>query len=206
LRSNSFVPLLLAEATRLNKIKLIHISTCCLFHFDFLHSKPISEDTLPDYFDTLHARSKIYSELPLARLASQQDILILRIRVPLDDKPHPKNILTKLINFTHVSDIPGSVTYLPNFVQALRQLIKIDARGLYNVVNRGTLRYPEILRIYQQYFPDHQFQTVHKVNLKRANVIMSCRKLISTGFPMPDIHFVLNSCVKRYCQFLKGKN
>ena len=199
--SNTFVPLLLAEACLRNQVKLVHISSGCIYHFDYKKGqRPINETQIPDYFDLYYSRTKIYSEQPLVNLSRAYDILITRIRIPLDDRPHPKNILSKLIQYKRVIDIPNSVTYVPDFLAALKHLLKIKARGLYNIVNKGTLRYPQLLKCYQKHVPDFRFERISYASLKmnRTNLALSCKKLEDSGFKIRPISAVLEEAVNGF--------
>ena len=203
LSANVFVPLILAEAAVRNKVKLIHVSSGCIYHFDYSKDSPIDEEKIPDFFDLFYSRSKIYSEMALKVLSSQYDILILRTRIPLDNRPHPKNLITKLINYKRIIDIPNSIAYLPDFLQALRHLIEINAKGLYNVVNMGALRYSQLLDVYKKHVPDFTYELVDYRNLKitRTNLILSTEKLERSGFKIRDIGEVLEECVKTYLKY-----
>ena len=200
LLANSFIPIMLADIAIRYKIKLIHISSGCLYNFNFQKQKPITEGTLPDFFSLFYSRSKIYSERALDILCAKFNILTLRIRIPLDNIPHPKNILTKLIKYKKIIDMPNSLTYIPDFAKVLKHLIDIDARGIYNVVNKGALRYPALLDIYKKYVPGFKYKVVSykNLNMVRTNLILSTRKLERTGFKMRNIHDVLEECVKAY--------
>lgn len=201
--SNVFVPILLAEAVVRAKIKLVHISSSCIYHYDFAKDKPVEEDKVPDYFDLFYSRSKIYSDRALEVLSIEHNILIPRIRIPLDNRPHPRNILTKLINYKRVIDIPNSVTYIPDFIAALKHLIAIDARGIYNVVNKGDLRYPRLLDVYKKYVPGFNYEVIgyKKLNITRTNLILSTQKLEDSGFAVRGIEEVLDECVKNYLKY-----
>jgi len=133
-------------------------------------------------------------------MAKEYGILILRIRIPLDNRPHPKNILTKLIKYGRVIDIPNSVTYLPDFLKALRHLLKIKAYGIFNTVNKYGLRYPDLLEVYKKYVPDFTYTVIDykKLGLVRTNLVMSVKKLEKTGFAVRPIRDVLDECVKEY--------
>ena len=197
---NSFIPVMLAEVAGREKIKLIHISTGCIYHFDYNRNQPIKEEREPDYFDLFYSRSKIYAEKALKASGGKTNILIVRIRIPLDNQSHPKNILDKLLNFEKITDIPNSVTYIPDFIKALKHLIKIEARGIYNVVNKGSLRYPELLDVYKKFVPNFNYRTIDYKDLNsiRTNLILSTEKLEKSGFEMRDIKEALEECVKEY--------
>ncbi|MFA6384966.1 MAG: sugar nucleotide-binding protein [Candidatus Omnitrophota bacterium] len=198
--ANTFVPIILAEAALRNNIKLVHISSGCIYNFDYSIQKPITEEEVPDFFDLYYSRSKIYAERALEVMAKKYDILTVRIRIPLDNRPHPKNVLTKLIKYGKVIDIPNSVTYVPDFLKALKHLIKIDAYGIFNVLNKYGLRYPELMDIYKKYVPGFEYTTIdyRKLGLVRTNLVMSVRKLEKTGFAVRPIKDVLEECVKEY--------
>ena len=201
--ANTFLPIILAEVCLRHNIKLAHISSGCIYHYDYKKDKPITEENIPDYFDLFYSRTKIYAERALEVLSKKYNILLTRIRIPLDNKPHPKNILTKLINYKGVINIPNSITYIPDFTKALRHLIKIDARGIYNVVNKGTLRYPRLLDIYKKYVPDFDYRIITYKDLKliRTNIVLSANKLQKSGFSVRKINEVLEECVKEYIKF-----
>jgi 3,5-epimerase/4-reductase len=201
--ANTYVPILLADVAVRNRIKLIHISSGCIYSFDYKDPKPIKEERLPDYFDLFYSRTKIYAERALEALSHRFNILIVRLRIPLDDRPHPKNILTKLIKYKKIIDIPNSVTYIPDFIKALRHLIKIDARGIFNLTNPGGLRYPQLLDVYKKYSPDFKYRIISykELNLARTNLLLSNKKLERTGFKMRNIREILEGCVKNYVRY-----
>jgi dTDP-4-dehydrorhamnose reductase len=201
LMSNAFIPLILAEVALRHKIRLVHVSTGCMYHFDYSKDKSIDEDKIPDYFNLFYSRSKIYSDQSLKILSNEFPILIVRPRIPLDNRPSPKNILNKLISYkNNIIDIPNSVTYMPDFVKAVKYLINVEAKGIFNVVNKGGLRYPELLDVYKKYVPDFKYSVIDFKGLKidRTNIILSTQKLEKSGFKVRDIHEVLEECVKEY--------
>ncbi len=198
--ANTFVPTLLAEGAIRNNIKFVHISSGCIYHYDYSKPKPIGENKVPDFVELYYSRTKIYTERILEILSKKYNILIARIRIPLDDRPHSKNVLTKLIQFKKIVDVPNSVTYIPDFITILKHLLKIDARGIYNIVNRGSLKYPDLLKVYQKYVPDFQYKVIDykKLNLVRTNLVLSTRKLESTGLRLRTTKEILEECVKNY--------
>jgi hypothetical protein len=81
--------------------------------------------------------------------------------------------------------------------------MKINARGIYNVVNKGGLRYARLLEAYKKYFPDFKFTVVpfNRLKLVRTNLLMSTRKLEKSGFKVRNINSVLEECVKGYIRY-----
>ncbi len=202
--ANTFVPVILAEAASKFGKKFIHLSSGCIYKYDYAHQSPIAEDLPPDFFNLAYSRSKIYAEEALKRMADEFNMVILRIRIPLDDRPHPKNLLTKLINYSRVIDIPNSVTYIPDFIRAVRHLIRVDAKGIFNVVNKGGLRYPVLMETYRRHVSDFSYEVIRYEDLKllRTNLLLSADKLENSGFPGRNINEVLEECVKNYLRCL----
>ncbi|MDD5431427.1 MAG: sugar nucleotide-binding protein [Candidatus Omnitrophica bacterium] len=203
LQANTFVPIILAEVALRNNIKLIHISSGCIYHYDYSKQKPITERDVPDFLDLFYSRSKIYSDLALESLFKKYNILIVRIRVPFDARPGPRNTLTKLIKYKTIINIPNSVTYVPDFLKAMKHLIKIDAKGIFNVVNKGGLKYSDILDAYKKYVPGFEYTVVDfkKLKMTRTNLILSTAKLEKSGFKVRPIKEVIEECVKEYVKY-----
>jgi len=198
--ANVTVPMWLGEIALRSPVKLIHISSGCIYHYDYRQDKPLTEEMVPDYYTLFYSRTKIYSEAMLVPLAKRCNILIARVRIPLDNRPHPKNILNKLLKYKTVIDVPNAVTYIPDFIKALEHLIKVDARGLFNLTNKGGMRYPELLDVYKKYVPDFEYVLLPLRNLKldRTNLLLSTKKLEKTGFKVRNIKDVYDECIKHY--------
>ena len=200
LMANTVVPVWFGELAFREPVKVVHISSGCIFHYDYAAQPPIEEGLVPDYYTLFYSRSKIYAEAVLEPLSRHSNILIIRIRVPLDDKPSPRNLLDKLIRYKKVIDVPNSVTYLPDFVKALGHLIDIDACGVYNVVAKGPLVYPRLMDLYKKYCPSFQYEVLplKDLGLDRTNLVLSVDKLEKTGFKVRTIEEILDECVRNY--------
>ena len=206
--ATTFVPILMAEAALRNKLKLVHLSSGCIFHYDYDNQRPLKETEQPDFFDLYYSRCKEYAETSLLALGDAANILIVRPRMPLDYIPHKRNLLDKLVNFKNVIDLENSVTYVPEFLEAVKHLIKIDATGVYNCVNYGGLRFKELIEIYREFYPNHQYSIADKGDLKivRTNLLLSTDKLEESGFEVKDIHDILRECVTRWVAIRKGQD
>ena len=198
-----FSTIMLAEACIRNKVKLVHVGSGCLFHFDYKKGRPIDESAQPNFFDLFYNRAMIYADSAVNVLAPQFDILVLRIRLPIDSMPHERNLLTKLIKFRKAIKEPNSVTHMPDFIRAFKHLLRIKARGVYNVVNSGALYYPGVLEIYKKYKPSYTYKALSfkELGITRTNLILSNKKLIKSGFKMPDINEVIEECVEKYVKY-----
>ena len=197
LLANSFIPVILAEACLRNNIKLVHISSGCIFNYDYKKDRPLKEDSQSYYFRLFYSRSKIYSERAIEKLSREYNILILRIRIPLINESHPKNLLDKLLKYGKVINIPNSVTYIPDFVKAVKHLLRVNAKGIYNVVNKGGLRYPKLMQAYQRRNPGYKFRCMKlkELGLERTNLLLSTSKLEKSGFKVRHINSVLDEAI-----------
>jgi 3,5-epimerase/4-reductase len=198
LQANTFVPLLLAEAAFRNQLKFVHISSGCIYHYDYKKQKPISESLPADFHDLFYSRSKIYVENALQSLVKKGDVLILRIRVPLDNRKHPRNLLDKLVRYARVIDVPNSVTYIPDFLKAFKHLIRINAKGIYNVVSKTPLSYPDLLKAYQKCVANYHYEVIKLKDLKltRTNVVLSTKKLEASGVKVRTAKEIVEECVR----------
>lgn len=198
LQSNAYVPILLAEACYRNKVKLVHISSGCIFNT--YPNDVIDETRMPDFFDLFYSRTKAYSDMALKALSNYKDTLILRIRIPLDVKPHKKNLLTKLIKYKRIIGTPNSVTYIPDFVAALNGLIEKDASGIFNVVTAGGCKYWDLLDTYKKYVPTFDYEKIKYKSLGkvRTNLILSTEKLEGQDILVRNIKEIYEECVKAY--------
>lgn len=201
--ANTYVPIILGEVCLRNDIKFVHISSGCIYRYDYAKDLPIDEERPPDFLELYYSRTKIYAEQALRVLFKKCPILIVRPRVPLDNRPNTRNLLTKLIEYKKVIELPNSVTYIPDFIQALKHLIKAQASGIYNVVNSNPLVYAKLMDVYKKYAPEFTYEAIdfNKLNLVRTNVVLSTRKLEETGFRVRDINEVLEECVKEYIRY-----
>lgn len=200
LLANTFIPIILGDIALRKNIKLVHISSGCMYHFDYDEQSPITEEDIPDFLGLFYSRSKMYADAALKMLFREANILITRIRIPLDSKPHPKNIINKLLKFEKIIDIENSITYIPDYIKMLRFLIEKDARGIYNTVNKTPLKYSKLLDVYKKYVPGYNYTLVDykSLPLTRTNLIMSTKKLEDLGFKVRDIEDVLEECIREY--------
>ncbi|MEI6732278.1 MAG: hypothetical protein WCK90_06395, partial [archaeon] len=161
-----------------------------------------SEEDHPNFGWSVYSVSKQFVE---KKLKGFPDVLQLRIRMPLDCIVHPRNLITKLLGYDRILDEPNSVSYVPDVIRAARWLVEKDASGVYNVVNGGELRHPELLDTYQKLSGRQlSYRVINHKELddmtaaKRSNCILSNEKLISTGFIIPDIKVAMPAAVALY--------
>lgn len=179
-------------------IRFVHLSTGCLWR----SGRDIDEERRPEP-ESWYARTKADGD---ARLPKDK-VLIVRMRMPLDDRPNPRNLITKVAGYSTVLDEQNSVTVVGDMMDAVAKLLDKGCKGVYNVVNEGTVSAADVARAYAEVVdPSHRFETVDSDWLRRKGLVGSVRpsltlsvaKLRAEGIAMPDVRRRLPELVTEY--------
>lgn len=202
LYSNVTGPLILAKATADKKIKLVHIGSGCIYQGG--PEKEYSETDIanPKTIPSFYSRTKAWSE----EMLSYFPVLQVRLRMPVDDQPQPRNLLWKISHYEKVMDkVPNSISVIPDFIDATLKLIQKDKTGIYNLVNPGSITHGEILKMYKEIVdPKHSYEPITLEQLNkitkagRSNCILSAKKLEKEGIIMPEIHERMREILGEY--------
>lgn len=189
LRSNVTGPLVLLEECISRGIYLVHIGSGCIYAGDG-GGEGFTEDDAPNFTGSFYSLTKAVSD----QLLKPFPVLQLRLRMPFDSKPSPRNLLTKLIKYKKVLDAPNSITYMPDFYKALKILVEKRATGIYNMVNPGVISPYRIMQMYKKTVdPSHEFErlTVEDlgdvVKAGRSNCILSTKRLEKAGITLRQV-------------------
>lgn len=205
--SNVTIPMLIAEACKYTDKYMVHIGSGCIYEGNN-GGDGYYEDDEPNFRGSFYSRTKIYSE---QILKDYNNILIIRIRMPIDNKPSPRNLIDKLINYKQVINVPNSITYIPDLMKIAKELMDKKERGIFNVVNEGPITHKQILELYKdivdQKFKMPEFIPIEKLNTlaQRSNCILNIRKLKETGIKVRSSLNAVESCMKGYA-INAGKN
>ena len=205
---NAFGPRVLFDAVRRETAApFVHLSSGCLWDVDD-DNEPLTEEETPDP-PSFYSETKMMGEYGL----QGQDAIIIRLRMPLDSVPHPRNLIDKLRGYKYVLDVPNSVTTVETLMRATMHLVKKRCTGVYNVVD-GTTTGAELMGLYQNHVdPNHEFTPITKAELydlglaksKRSNCRLSSEKLNATGFPRVwDTGIILSSLMGEYAKATKA--
>lgn len=147
----------LASECHRRQIHLIYFGTGCIYEYDSTHpiGGPGFTETDPPNFDkSYYSRTKILTERILADF---DNVLILRLRMPLTPDLHPRNFITKIIGYPKVINVPNSMSVLDDLLPIVPKLIQQRVTGILNFVNPGTISHNQILDLYRTYI-DPTFQ------------------------------------------------
>lgn len=202
LLANVAGPILLATECLFRGIFFVHLGSGCVYDG---WKTDYKEDDPPNFFGSVYSRSKILAEQALKNL----NVLQLRLRMPFEGEPGPRNLITKLLKYPRVINIPNSLTYIPDFIEIARQLIARRAIGVWNVVNGGSLTHPEILERYRALvdpglkFEEMSLEELSKVTTAgRSNCVLSTEKLRAAGIKVRPVKEALEEALRQYKEAL----
>ena len=206
--ANTVGPILLAAKAKEHGIYLVHLSSGCMYE-GTNNDKGFSEEDPPNFYGNVYIRSKILAEQALKDLGALQ----LRLRLPLCGRPHPRNLLTKLLNYKKVIQIGNSITVLEDFFPAALALIEKQKTGIYHIVNSGVEYHKDLLDLYRDLVdPKYRYETITMDILKneletgRSNCLLSNEKLGKEGIEMPDIKDSMEKVVRQYGKKFRNDN
>lgn len=205
--ANVTIPSLLAESTNRHGIKLIHIGSGCIFSGPSPNPSGWNEN---DVANPVSFYSKTKYSLDLA-ISDLENVTILRIRMPVSNKPVPRNFISKILQYSHVIDVPNSMTFMGDFERAVDWVVDNEKRGVYHVTNPGELTAAQFVREYQQYCPSHQFTAITAEQLdgltkaRRSNCLLDSSKIEKEGFQLQSASSLLKQYVKQYFDNQKEK-
>lgn len=199
--ANVVGPLVLNKVAMEEGIRLVHIGSGCIYQGGA--EKEYTEDDLPDWnlIPSYYSKTKAWSEAML----SDFPVLQVRLRMPIDYNPHPRNLLYKITNYEKVISVPNSISIISDFVAATIALIEMGKTGIYNIVNPGPITHGEILDLYTEYVdPDFTYETFSLEDLSqitkagRSNCVLSAEKLLAAGVTMKPIRERLPELLVEY--------
>lgn len=200
--TNVTLAFMIREVCSALKVRMVHISSGCIYTGDGYYT----EKDLPNFTGSFYSRTKTICEYGLKEF----DVLQLRIRMPLDSEEHPRNLLTKLLNYDETINILNSVTVINDFLEATRFLLDNKQTGIFNIVSPKPILHTQLLELYNEYAQDKKIvkeislDDLHDRTLaERSNCTLSTKKLLDAGFEISE--FSIINCVREYAQKIGAK-
>lgn len=152
-RDNLYSPLLLADICKKNDIHYTYLGTGCIFKYDENHPFGIEEsgfheDSEPNFFGSSYSIVKGFTD-KIMKLYSE-NVLNLRIRMPITGEENGRNFITKIVNYERICSVPNSMTVLPELLPFVLDMIKNKRVGTINLTNPGLVSHNEILKMYKE--------------------------------------------------------
>lgn len=206
IKSNTILPMIIAEACRRNNIYLLHMGTGCIFYGASPDPAGWRETDFANPA-AVYTRSKYAADLALSTLPN---LGIARLRMPIDYIPHPANLINKLASYKKVADVENSATVVADMIDVFYQLLKKRAIGIFHVINPGSIKHKEIIALYQELVnPRHSCEWVSERGLvehglvakRRSNNIMQSGNLEKLGIKMRPIKEAVRDALAKYAQY-----
>lgn len=212
IKGNTILPLQIAEACQEKGIYLLHLGTGDIFYgpAPFASGQGWTESDFANPA-TVYTQSKYAADLLLSTLLK---VGIARLRMPIDWRPHPANLIDKIVKYPKVVDVLNSISVMDDLVSALRQLLEKRGEGIFHTVSPGAIRHREIIDLYHKYVdPSHTNEWITEEELvaqglaakKRTNNIMSSKRLEALGIRMRPVSEAIEDTMRKYAEAVKKK-
>jgi 3,5-epimerase/4-reductase len=151
-RDNLYSPVMIALVAQKYNIHYAYLGTGCIFSYDEEHpfgeeENGFKEDSVPNFFGSSYSIVKGYTD----RLMKMFDnVLNVRIRMPITDEIHPRNFITKITLYDKICSVPNSMTVLPELLPLMIDMCKNHVTGTVNLTNPGLITHNEILEMYKE--------------------------------------------------------
>jgi 3,5-epimerase/4-reductase len=151
IKDNLFSPLILVLLANKYNCHLTYLGTGCIFKYEedkFEEEKDgFREEDLPNFFGSSYSIVKGFTDR-IMNISS--NVLNLRIRMPITNINHPRNFITKIINYEKICSVKNSMSVLPDLLPILIDMVEKKISGTFNFTNPGLISHNEILEMYRE--------------------------------------------------------
>lgn len=190
---NVTVPLNILQACSERRIYWVHLGSGCIFQGEGPDGKGFSEEDdnkaqPPSFYSwTKYWADQILKNFP---------VLIVRLRLPVDKEPNPRNLIDKLAKYSQIIDVENSITVIPDFLETTKKLMDKKRVGIYHLVNPDVIAPSEIMELYKKIVnPNHQFKVISEEEIykqglakaERSNCFLNTDKLQKEGIILKPI-------------------
>lgn len=206
---NVLWPHLLTQWCSLNNIKLIHISSGCIYTGNTLNKTGFTEKDEPN-FTFKQNNCSFYSGTKA--LAEQTVLLnektyICRLRIPFENKDNSRNYISKLLKYPKLLKAENSCSNKNEFVRACLELYKKEIPyGIFNIVNGGSITTEQIVnKLKNTIAKNKEFNIIDDLEFysscastPRSNCVMSNKKILDYGIQMDNINDSFDKCLNNW--------
>jgi 3,5-epimerase/4-reductase len=207
-RDNLYSPLLLAMICKDQNIHYTYLGTGCIFKFDDKHpfgkeENGFDEGSQPNFFGSSYSIVKGFTD-KLMNLFGD-NVLNLRIRMPITGEKNGRNFITKITTYEKVCSVPNSMTVLPELLPYVVEMMKNKTTGTINLTNPGLISHNEILEMYKEMvdpsFTWKNFSIEEQRSIlaaDRSNNYLDTTKLEELFPKMDNIKDAVRKCLHNY--------
>ena len=178
IKDNLYAPIILASVCKKLNCHFTYLGTGCIFDYDNEHpfgneTTGFKEQDKPNFFGSSYSIVKGYTDRLMHELYND-DVLNIRIRMPITSEISPRNFITKITNYKKICSIPNSMTVLDNLLPVVIQYALSNRVGTINLTNPGLISHNEILEMYRE-IVDPNF-TWDNFSIEEQNGILASKR------------------------------
>ena len=142
------------DACQRRGIHVTLFATGCIYEYDddkhaLGNGVGFVESDKPNFDASFYSMSKALCER-LIREAYNDNVLTLRLRMPISDDLNSRSFVTKITKYERVVDVPNSMSVLSELLPVSLDMSLRKRTGVYNFCNPGVISHNEVLEIYKQ--------------------------------------------------------
>jgi UDP-glucose 4,6-dehydratase len=198
IRDNLYGPLNLANLSKKYNIHYCYLGTGCIFEYDE-NKKIFTEEDIPNFFGSSYSIVKGFTD---NLMKGYDNVLNLRIRMPIVGKKHHRNFITKILGYEYICSIQNSMSVLPTLLPIMIDMVFKKNTGTFNLTNPGVISHNEILNMYKEFVdPNIEWKNIEMKNLekkllsRRSNNELNTSKLLQLYPNTPNIHDAVKECI-----------
>jgi len=195
IRDNLFSPFLLAELCRQKDIHYTYLGTGCIFKYE--GDQLFTEESKPNFFGSSYSIVKGFTD----QMMHMYPVLNLRIRMPIIEKHHERNFITKIVKYEKICSVANSMTVLPELLPFVLSMMEQKITGTMNLTNPGVITHNEILEMYKE-LVDPSFTWKNFTQEEQRDILASDRSnnhldttRLESLFPVKPIKEAVRDCL-----------
>ena len=207
-RDNLYSPIILSLICKKFNIHYTYLGTGCIFKFNEKHpfgleENGFTEKSLPNFFGSSYSIVKGFTDRLMKYF--NNNVLNLRIRMPITEEQNPRNFITKITTYEKICSIPNSMTVLPELLPLILDMVQNNKTGTINLTNPGLISHNEILEMFKE-IVDPQFtyknfsveEQSKILESDRSNNYLDTTKLETLYPQVRNIKEAIRDCLIKY--------
>jgi len=177
-RDNLYAPIILSNISKKYNLHFTYLGTGCIFDYDDKHvfgdeSLGFEESDKPNFFGSSYSIVKGFTDRLMHDLFND-DVLNVRIRMPITSEINSRNFITKITNYSKICSISNSMSVLDNLLPVMINYALAYKKGTINLTNPGLISHNEILIMYKE-IVDPNF-TWENFSIEDQNKILASKR------------------------------
>lgn len=206
IRANVIGVLNLVDVCSLRGMHVTNFATGCIYQYDEEHpigGKTFTEECPPNFSGSYYSETKAMVE----KLIKQYDnVLQLRLRMPVSDDLHHRNFVTKITKYEFVVNVPNCMTVLTELLPVSIDMTMRKVTGVFNFTNPGAISHNEVLALYKEHvdpsftWKNFSLEEQEKVlKAGRSNCELDASKLLAAnpGTTIREVHEAMKLAFQR---------